>query len=285
MAPSYLARWLQLQFEKGRFAGMCRSWVNQASITKDQLSSLSLPLPPLDEQRRIATILDKADALRRKRKRALDLLDSLKQSTFVEMFGDAQTSSYEIIPLSDATNKITDGAHFTPTYTEDGIPFLRVTDIQSQRIDWSSVKRIPKSEHEVLIERCRPEIGDVLLSKNGTIGISKLIDWPDEFSIFVSLCLIKTDKKKMNGLYLRDYLRTGTAQRQLRQHAKTGTVTNLHLVEIRDLKIPLPTLTEQAKWSEVSAMLQARSDLMGEAVAGTAKLFSSLQSRAFSGQL
>ncbi|WP_247387419.1 MULTISPECIES: restriction endonuclease subunit S [unclassified Bradyrhizobium] len=56
--PAYVARWLQREFEHRRFASMCRSWVNQASITKDQLASLSLPLPSLDEQRRIAAILD-----------------------------------------------------------------------------------------------------------------------------------------------------------------------------------------------------------------------------------
>ena len=65
------------------------------------LAALEIPLPPLDEQRRIAAILDKADALRRKRKRALDLLDSLTQSIFLEMFGSAATNN----ELSDALNE------------------------------------------------------------------------------------------------------------------------------------------------------------------------------------
>jgi type I restriction enzyme, S subunit len=75
--PAYVARWLQREFEYGRFAGMCRSWVNQASITREQLTSLSFPLPPLDEQRRIVAILEKADTLRRKRQTALLLTDQL----------------------------------------------------------------------------------------------------------------------------------------------------------------------------------------------------------------
>lgn len=89
------------------------------------------------------------------------------------------------------TRQIVDGAHFTPTYTEIGIPFLRVTDIQDESINFDNIKFIPEHEHKELIKRCKPESGDLLLSKNGTIGVPKLITWNWEFSIFVSLCLIK----------------------------------------------------------------------------------------------
>ena len=71
----------------------------QSSLSLEQISQLEIPLPPLDEQRRIAAILDKADALRRKRKRALDLLDSLTQSIFIELFGDPLSNDDEIVPL------------------------------------------------------------------------------------------------------------------------------------------------------------------------------------------
>lgn len=95
--PAYVARWLQREFEHRRFASMCRSWVNQASITKDQLASLSLPLPSLDEQRRIAAILDKADVLRRERKRALKLLQEIAASlTQAYLSGPSATNSIEL---------------------------------------------------------------------------------------------------------------------------------------------------------------------------------------------
>lgn len=60
----FLSRWLTLQFQRGRFKGMCRQWVNQATVNRDALLAMQIPLPPLPEQRRIAEILDKADALR-----------------------------------------------------------------------------------------------------------------------------------------------------------------------------------------------------------------------------
>ncbi len=88
----YLTRWLNLQFLHGRFKGMCRQWVNQATVGRDALLSLRIPLPPLPEQRRIAEILDKADALRAKRRAALAQLDILTQSIFLDMFGDPATN-------------------------------------------------------------------------------------------------------------------------------------------------------------------------------------------------
>ena len=91
----YLTRWLNLQFLQGRFKGMCRQWVNQATVGRDALLSLKIPLPPLPEQQRIAAILDKADALRAKRREALRKLDTLAQSIFLDMFGDPATNPKE----------------------------------------------------------------------------------------------------------------------------------------------------------------------------------------------
>ncbi|WP_142419112.1 restriction endonuclease subunit S [Clostridium tertium] len=151
--------------------------------------------------------------------------------------------------LNKLVDKITDGTHKTPTYTEYGVPFLRVTDIQQSDIDWKNVKYISEEEHLELIKRCNPEIGDILYSKNGTIGIPKIIDWENKFSIFVSLCLIKM--KKENSLiinkYLEQFLKSDSCMRQIRLRAKQGTVTNLHLEEIRELVIPIPDTKEQEK--------------------------------------
>jgi type I restriction enzyme S subunit len=251
----------------------------------DNLRSLEIPFPSLDEQRRIAAILDKADAVRCKRKRALELLDGLVLSIFLEMFGDDRNSEFPIKKLGEVCDQITDGAHFTPTYVDDGVPFLRVTDIQDDRIDWATVKFIPPSEHKDLIARCAPRRGDVLLSKNGTIGIPRFIDWDDDFSIFVSLCLIRPSRKLLSGRYLTAYLKTQSAQRQLRQHAKTGTVTNLHLREIREVLIPVPPFEDQQKWEDFESTQGFRRGHFAQARLQSEALFSSLQSRAFSGQL
>ena len=97
----------------------------------------------------------------------------------------------------------------------------------------------------------KPEKGDVLLSKNGTIGITKVVDWDEEFSIFVSLCLIKPDTEQISAEYLCEILRSDFTLNQVKMRSKQGTVTNLHLVEIRDFDIPVPKISEQKKIIEI----------------------------------
>ncbi|MEK5326109.1 restriction endonuclease subunit S [Aeribacillus sp. FSL M8-0254] len=156
-------------------------------------------------------------------------------------------SDWEIKKLEDLTSKIIDGTHHTPTYTESGVPFLRVTDIKEGKIDWNNTKYISLDEHQQLIKRCKPEKGDFLLSKNGTIGVVKLVDWDEEFSIFVSLCLIKPKKELIDPNFLKHFLDSDIVHLQYKLRAKTGTVTNLHLEEIRELDIAVPSIKEQRK--------------------------------------
>jgi type I restriction enzyme M protein len=156
--------------------------------------------------------------------------------------GVAERGTYPHVELSGVTTKITDGAHFTPTYVETGVPFLRVTDITESN---SSKKFIPQKEHDELIKRCHPEKGDVLYSKNGTIGIAKLVDWDWDFSIFVSLCLIKPKKELLDSRYLEHFLNSEYAYAQATARSKSGTVTNLHLIDIKTIRLALPPLDVQ----------------------------------------
>lgn len=85
-------------------------------ITKDRFLSIEIPLPPLEEQKRIASILDKADDLRQKRQKAIEKLDELVQSVFLDMFGDPVTNpkGWDVYQLKDICRKITDGTHQSP---------------------------------------------------------------------------------------------------------------------------------------------------------------------------
>ena len=202
------------------------------SINKDQLRDFEMPLPPIEVQQQIVyelegyqRIIDGCNQIIENYKPAIDI-----------------DPKWEIVELEKIANKITDGTHKTPKYVESGVPFLRVTDITKSD---SSKKFISQKEHEELIKRCKPEQGDILYSKNGTIGVSKLVDWDYEFSIFVSLCLIKPDKEKVLPEYLSEILNSIFIFNQSKNLTKTGTVSNLHLVEIKKLKIPLPNLDTQ----------------------------------------
>lgn len=146
------------------------------------------------------------------------------------------------------TSKIIDGAHFTPTYIDDkkGVPFLRVTDIHKSEIDLEKVKRIPVDEHKELIKRCFPKKGDLLLSKNGTIGLMKIVNWDWDFSIFVSLCLIKFEKTLLNSFFYY-FFKSNVVERQIFESSQKTSVTNLHLEKIKELRITIPPLEEQTQ--------------------------------------
>ncbi|MEQ9205886.1 MAG: restriction endonuclease subunit S [Phycisphaerales bacterium] len=202
------------------------------------LATFQFALPPIEEQRRVAELLQAIDASIASQQNFSATVDATRRA----WLDHATRALLEISPelcLNDVCDQITDGAHKTPTYVEDGAPFLRVTDIQDDHVRWQDVKRIPKDEHSELCKRCRPERGDVLLSKNGTIGITKVVDWDTEFSIFVSLCLLKPGAT-IRSDYLQLMVESPHASRQLLLRIKQGTVKNLHLEEIRECKIPLP---------------------------------------------
>lgn len=251
------------------------------NISLGIVKELEIPLPPLDVQKKIADILDKADALRRKDAELIKKYDELAQSIFIDMFGDPVTNpkGWDIKKLSEICIKITDGTHSTPSYTDSGVPFLRVTDITCSN---DSKKFISQLEHRQLIKRCKPERGDILYSKNGTIGVAKVVDWDYEFSIFVSLCLLKIKKEIILSEYLSNYLNTPIALNQAKKHSKTGTVTNLHLNEIREILVPVPCIELQKRYLEKVKNIKLARKVIHDY---SEQLFQSLLQRAFNGEL
>jgi type I restriction enzyme, S subunit len=221
------------------------------------LANYEFPLPPMDEQRRIADLLWAADDAIIEYSNVVEQIQKTKDSfiansltgnrPFRTLDDFIQNSQWEMVKLDNVCLQITDGTHVTPEYVATGIPFLRVTDIQETKIDWKSVKYIKPEVHEQYIKRCHPQKGDILLSKNGTIGLVKVVDWDEPFSIFVSLCMLKP-KRNLNASYLAELIRTQIVQMQFSKRAKQGTVTNLHLEEIRECLIPLPPVSEQEEF-------------------------------------
>ncbi|MFH1471823.1 MAG: N-6 DNA methylase [Nanoarchaeota archaeon] len=204
----------------------------QPNISQKIIRELNIPLPPLEVQERIVEELESYQNIIDGAKK---VVESYKPSFKIE-------KEWEIKSLDEVCIKINDGTHLTPKYMDSGVPFWRVTDLTNSN---DSKKFICKEEHQELIKRCKPEKGDILYSKNGTIGVAKLIDWNWEFSIFVSLALLKPKRDILNSNYLEIFLNSPNAFKQATAHSKSGTVTNLHLIEIKQMIIPLPPLEIQ----------------------------------------
>jgi type I restriction enzyme M protein len=201
-------------------------------ITKSNMENLEIPFPPLSIQEEIVAEIENYQKIING---ARQVVENYKPHIDID-------PEWEMVELESITKQITDGTHRTPKYTESGVPFLRVTDITNSD---STKKFINQEEHRELIKRCHPQKGDTLYSKNGTIGIAKLIDWDYDFSIFVSLALLKPKKDIVNPEYLESIMNTEFVYNQALSHSKSGTVTNLHLVEIKSFRIPLPSMEIQ----------------------------------------
>ena len=268
--------------------GMAHGGVGLQHVTKGMVEGLEIPVPPLPEQRRIAAILDQADALRAKRREALAQLDSLTQSIFIEMFGDPVTNPLKIkvVQLSEITTRITDGVHQKPNYTEDGVPFISVKNITSGVLKFESCKFISLEDHKKFTKRCRAEYLDILYTKVGaTYGRPALVNTHDEFSLYVSVCLIKPERTLVDSYFLCSALGTAAIKNQADSRIKGIGVPDLHLDQIQKLLIPLPTLDEQRKFSERVAAVQSQKDLHHASLSELDNLFASLQHRAFRGEL
>lgn len=240
------------------------------SVNNEKLKNFKLPYINKIKQQQIADYLDKKcgeiDRVIETEKLVIEKLKEYKQSIITEAVTKGLDKSvslkdsgiewigkipqhWEIWKLSRLSKQIIDGTHSTPTYTQEGIPFLRVTDISALQninddVDFENVMYIPINEHEELVKRCKPEKGDLLVSKNGSIGIPKIINWDSPFSIFVSLCLIKVTSKVLVE-YLYYYFRSTLIWTEIAIGGKTGTITNLHLDKIKEFRIPLPNINEQ----------------------------------------
>lgn len=157
------------------------------------------------------------------------------------------TCSFPMKKLKDVCTRITDGTHVTPKYLDKGIPFLSVKNVKPEGIDFDNVKFISKEEHRKLTARCKPLKGDILLTKVGTIGVAKEVQEEIEFSIFVSVALLKPDATVIDSSYLEYALNYNGTQNQFRKRLKGIGVRDLHLEEIREVEIPLPLLEKQRK--------------------------------------
>lgn len=153
--------------------------------------------------------------------------------------------NWKWVRLGDLLYKLTDGTHSTPKYTATGVPFISVKDISSGEIDFSNTKFISREEHEALYKRCDPERDDILLTKVGTTGIPVIVDTDKEFSLFVSVALLKFNTDLIFNKYFMYVIKAPVVQIQARENTRGVGNKNWVMRDIANTVLPLPPLAEQ----------------------------------------
>jgi type I restriction enzyme, S subunit len=263
------------------------------SLKEQDIAGVQISLPSLNEQRRIVSRIEslsaKIDQVCTLREDTQKETKLLSPSAFAKAYDEAATIARGTETLEDLCHTITDGTHVTPRYVSEGVPFLSVKDITSGTIRFDKTRFITKEEHAFLTKRCKPERDDVLLTKVGTTGFAKAIDVDHEFSIFVSLALLKLKKDRLLPKFT-EYMLNSSRLRELSTLGTRGVGNqNLVLKFICKFPMPAPAFHEQRRIVEYLDGLQAKIDALRKLQSETASeldaLMPSILSRAFRGEL
>jgi type I restriction enzyme, S subunit len=273
---------------------LLRDMVKGIHLYPKDVARLPIPLPPLAEQRRIAAILDAADALRQKRRQALRLLDQLSQSIFIEMFGDVEANDWPMGTVQDVAAARAGSLRTGPfgsqllhsEFVDKGIAVIGIDNAVTNQFSWGEKRHITVEKYRDLA-RYTVHPGDVLITIMGTCGRCAVV--PDDIPTAIStkhLCCITLDPAKCLPEFLHAYfLRHPLARSYLGKTAKGAIMDGLNMGIIREMPIPMPPIGLQRDFSNRQQAVQSQIEICRASLQDFDALFASLQHRAFRGEL
>lgn len=289
-------RYLYWWFASERTQALLRSFgqktTNISNLNIERCLQLDLPLPALAEQRRIAAILDKADALRTKRREALAQLDCLAQSIFVEMFGDPMTNpkGWPQVKLGELLASGPQNGLYKPASEYDsGALILRIdgfydgvvtglTNLKRVKVDAKELEKYGLHEGEIVINR---------VNSPAYLGKSALIPALTEPVVFESnMMRLALNTERVQPSYVISFLQTDFIKAQIRTASKDAVnQSSINQKDVKGFRINLPPLSLQSSFSEQLAAIALLRIQTLKASEHENSLFASLQHRAFLGEL
>ena len=266
-------------------ASVVTGTISNLSLT--QLGNLQVPLPPLAEQRRIAEILERAEALRFKRRAALAQLDSLTQSFFLSLFGDPMKPSkrWRTATFGEFATHMAYGPRFyNEEYSSDGIRIIRITDLD----DAGSLNFdvMPRMSVDASAEaKYSLQAGDVLFARSGSVGKSAVLPEDAPKCIAGAYFIVMRFAPEVRSTFARSVINAPSVQKFIQVRSRQAIQPNFSGPGVRALPLPLPPLELQCEFERQvwaveklkAAQLASLTELNG--------LFASLQHRAFHGKL
>lgn len=258
------------------------------TYTISRANETRIPLPPLAEQRRIAEVLDRAEALRSKRRAALAQLDALTQSLFLDLFGDPIKNPYSfpvrpMIELVDPQRPISYGILMPGPDQPEGVKYVRVTDMKNGGIELSGIRKTTEAMSNAF-RRSLLKSGDLLMSIRGHVGRFAVV--PSE----LDGANITQDTARLavvgaSSVFVRECLRTMGFQRWMAKHTKGVAVRGINLGDVKLMPIILPPRLTQDKFARQATAVEKLKTAHRASLAELDALFATLQHRAFRGEL
>jgi len=286
--PRFLFRW----FGSDRIQTILRSCgqqtTNISNLNIDRCRNLRLPLPSLAEQRRIAEVLDRAEALRAKRRTALAQLDTLTHAIFTDLFGDPVTNPkrWPDPKLGGLLKFQQYGPRFyNESYSMDGMRIVRITDLnEAGTLDFAEMPRLAVSDADR--ERYALHPGDLIFARTGaTVGKVALIQPDDPPCIAGAYFITMRFAKTLEPVYARAVLMAPSIRAIVAKRSRQVAQQNFSGPGLRQLPMPLPPVELQRDFSRRVAGVEKLKTAHRASLAEMNALFASLQHRAFRGEL
>ena len=283
----YLLHWLRAH------RPMLESLGNGATfkeVSKSIVSRVTLPLPPLGEQRRIAEVLDRAETLRAQRRQALAHLDALAESIFLYLFNDSSSKRWMRLAIGEVAMTMRTGPFGSQLlhseFVESGVAVLGIDNVVQNDFVWARPRYITESKFKQL-QKYRVTAGDVLVTIMGTCGRCAIV--PDDVPVAINtkhLCCIRLDQSRCLPSYLQAVLLTHPdVLHRLGVHERGAVMPGLNMQVIRELEIPLPPLPVQERFRAVIVAVKQHKAEMAKSLQQLDALFACLQNLAFRGEL
>ncbi|MCE9588143.1 MAG: restriction endonuclease subunit S [Verrucomicrobia bacterium] len=282
----YLYHW----FASGKIQALLRSFgqktTNISNLNFDRCLKLLIPLPPLEEQKRIAEVLDKAEEVRAKRRAALAQLDTLTQSIFLEMFGDPSSilEKWPTKKLGELLEFLTSGSRgWAEYYSESGDLFLRIQNVRRDHLLLDDIAFV-KAPDTAEAKRTRVQTGDVLLSITADLGRTAVV--PEGLgTAYINQHLSILRSKALVPRFLSAYFASPAGERQVFGRNRHAVKAGLNFDDIRSFLIPVPPIELQRKFANRVTTVKKLKSTQRASLVELDTLFASLQHRAFSGKL
>lgn len=281
--PSYFSHYFKTKDYRRRISALAAG-ANINNLRNEHLNDLEIALPPLPEQRRIAAILDKADALRAKRREAIAKLDQLLQSVFLEMFGEPASNpkGFKLARLEDLGEWKSGGtpSRRDPAYFDGDIPWYSSGELNDVYVESSAEQISIKALRESSAKLMAP--GTLMIGMYDTAAFkSSITTMPSACNQAIAFSLLDPDKAET--LYVYHALQTGKEhykrlQRGVRQK-------NLNLTMVKQTQIPLPSLEQQRCFVRISQRITQQKQALLTHSSQHNRLFTSLQHCAYAGEL
>lgn len=262
----------------------------QLNFGPSHLNKMKIIVPPIDKQREIAKILDKADEIRKKKKVANDKLDEFLKSTFISMFGDPvkNDKGLTITMVGKLTTLVSSGS--TPlggssVYQDEGVLFIRSQNVLMNKFDFSDIAHINDEIYNSMA-RTQVQTNDVLLNITGaSIGRIHRYMFKDKANVNQHVCIIRPMLDKVSPVYLEYCIGNSNYQHNILCQNSGATRQAFNFEQIKGFKIPLPKLEDQNQFAQIVEKVEVQKQKNELVIEQMNNLFNSLSQRAFNGIL